>query len=874
MTAQFTSLHVFVGIRLGDVIFGINFIPTREGSKTLITVIKLETEKHKKFLHIQGWRCHQLCSDPIPGYLFPRADDMFVRGYDLAMSKVFNDWERWNFIEIILGYESQESLNDFITDCLLVYSYCRYMVEDLHNRAQSVEGIDMRGISFSSAGRVRARQMQALDLEKNILQAKGLRSAINVRIVQTKNKDDTVVYILRVEDVESGLVWMVSRRYNEFHTLYEELNDITHSIRDVDFPRKRLTLRLSVRVVEQRVTMLEQFLRKSIHTLTHHASIDSTASNALRRIQHFLAVEKHVDCIHPPVLDDQRTIELMAYRFLNDFNSPACLQCVRFTNSVELDGQLEYGEEGYRGLLSFMHDALAEVEQFVQQQHEAQLLLTLQSRRPEWTEDQQLKLVRQCIRRQVEAALYLPLRRSMVRLLLSSLETKVKSMQRAVAVMMPAKPSVFMVDPNVVKTKSFPKAVTALRKALLAHLPSDQGQFLVEAANIISEVHTESKDMQRATRRLSLSPKASSTSLSTAGQKAVMSQTASSSSATRSSSNDKVAPSSSSRKSIDRMRSPIYSDGHHDELRGRDSFSSSGQKLRQSLSDRLSNLLSPSDAKKDSTPHDSEDDLDVGLDDEILRVSFTVTHNHHAVSLGPDEQLRFTASTAKKIATYTPKRDIAGLERHIFETTPADSVRHSAADEESAKKEDGNEGVILSSFPSPVSDPLRDSPHLQRPLPPVPVAGHSERKGGEGVDPLRSDPLQSVSSVSPAYVSGSSVDELTRATGSLVISSSQPTAQSSVYNNYAGNRQSTRQLDRMTSSRQADAFVDPLLHPPTEDEIHCGNHVDTAIFAEVFDRYRGTYDAPPNEDGEDEEVILTLASVAMLFLTYIFCIIT
>lgn len=92
-----------VGIRLGDVIFGINFIPTREGSKTLLTVIKLETEKKKRFLHIQAWRCHQLCSDDIPGYMFPRADDMFIRGYDLFQSKVFSDWERWNFIEIILG---------------------------------------------------------------------------------------------------------------------------------------------------------------------------------------------------------------------------------------------------------------------------------------------------------------------------------------------------------------------------------------------------------------------------------------------------------------------------------------------------------------------------------------------------------------------------------------------------------------------------------------------------------------------------------------------------------------------------------------------------------------------------------------------------
>ena len=91
------------GIRLGDIIFGINFIPTREGSKSLINVIKRETERGKRHLHIQAWRCHQLCSDSIPGYIFPRADDVIVQAYALVRTKVFSDWERWNFVEILLG---------------------------------------------------------------------------------------------------------------------------------------------------------------------------------------------------------------------------------------------------------------------------------------------------------------------------------------------------------------------------------------------------------------------------------------------------------------------------------------------------------------------------------------------------------------------------------------------------------------------------------------------------------------------------------------------------------------------------------------------------------------------------------------------------
>jgi hypothetical protein len=133
-----------IGIRLGDIIFGVNFIPTREGSRTLISVIRIETEKKKKFIHIQGWRCHQLCSDAIPGYHFPRANDMFVHSYSLLRNKVFSEFERWNFVEILLSH----------------------MVEDLRMRSENIDGLDFNG----SSGITKQKQMQVLDLERNIFQ--------------------------------------------------------------------------------------------------------------------------------------------------------------------------------------------------------------------------------------------------------------------------------------------------------------------------------------------------------------------------------------------------------------------------------------------------------------------------------------------------------------------------------------------------------------------------------------------------------------------------------------------------------------------------------------------------------------------------------
>ena len=92
------------GLRLGDIIFGINFTPAREGSRTLLKVLKKENQRRRKSVYLQCWRCHQLCSDNIPGALFPKANDVIVQAHFLFRTKVFSDWERWTFIEILSRY--------------------------------------------------------------------------------------------------------------------------------------------------------------------------------------------------------------------------------------------------------------------------------------------------------------------------------------------------------------------------------------------------------------------------------------------------------------------------------------------------------------------------------------------------------------------------------------------------------------------------------------------------------------------------------------------------------------------------------------------------------------------------------------------------
>jgi hypothetical protein len=381
------------------------------------------------------------------------------------------------------------------------------------------ETASTRDISLST-GLQNHRQISIMDLERNILQAKGLRVALCVRIVHTKSQADAVLYVLRVEDVETGLQWVVHRRYRDFHSLHEELSDMNSLVKDIAFPKKSMTLRSSAALIESRIVALEQYIRRVLHLLTLYATMDPQASRSLRHVQSFLGVDKYIDCIHPPLTDDQRFIELMAYRFLNDFNSPACQQCVRFVTTVDLDDILlqslqqqqpatttspNYNNaidpiqnpNGYREVLSHMHDALAEVETFVIQQHSQQMALTLRERREDVSSEDIRVFVRKCVRRQVEAALYMPLRRTIFRIVYSFIAIRSSELQRDMMILQHADPSFFMIDPYVRQAKGLSKAIKAFRDVIQAYLPSDQCQLLMHAAAAVAELHTECLQYRR-----------------------------------------------------------------------------------------------------------------------------------------------------------------------------------------------------------------------------------------------------------------------------------------------------------------------------------------------------------------------------------------
>lgn len=105
--------------------------------------------------------------------------------------------------------------------------------------------------------------------------------------------------------------------------------------------------------------------------------------------------------------------------------------------------------------------------------------------------------VRRCIRRQVEASIYLPLRRNVIKLAFPYLSEQTAKLQRAMTVLRGASPTLFLAHPMVRQAKSYEAARKMFRDISRAYLPADQGQLLIRAAGTVLAVYSECRAMSR-----------------------------------------------------------------------------------------------------------------------------------------------------------------------------------------------------------------------------------------------------------------------------------------------------------------------------------------------------------------------------------------
>ena len=269
------------GIRLGDVVVGVNYLSTALMSSAQVdslpgSIDTTETPDAPKTVYLQCWRMSDIQEENAPGLMYVGGEHSFVfQSYMLEIEGVLNREERSNFMGILLHYMKHKSKQVF-----------RKLGAPKKCGAR-------RRASYESPGKL---NNFLFDMEQNILRAKMLRPVLCARVVAAKRASDSMQYVMRVEDVESGNSWIISRRFRDFFALQERLvaMDLGALIEAVPALPAKMNLRKNSAVVEMRIVGLEDYIRGLLALLSSTAAMDRNATNALKTVQTFLGTSRYV----------------------------------------------------------------------------------------------------------------------------------------------------------------------------------------------------------------------------------------------------------------------------------------------------------------------------------------------------------------------------------------------------------------------------------------------------------------------------------------------------------------------------------------------------------------------------------------------------
>ncbi|ORY62518.1 PXA domain-containing protein [Pseudomassariella vexata] len=95
------------------------------------------------------------------------------------------------------------------------------------------------------------------------------RASIRIKSIQVGREDEGkefALYVIEVQRVAGekmpAATWVVTRRYSEFHELHQTLRQRYPSVRNLDFPRRRMVMKLQSEFLRKRQQALEQYLRE------------------------------------------------------------------------------------------------------------------------------------------------------------------------------------------------------------------------------------------------------------------------------------------------------------------------------------------------------------------------------------------------------------------------------------------------------------------------------------------------------------------------------------------------------------------------------------------------------------------------------------
>jgi sorting nexin-25 len=150
------------------------------------------------------------------------------------------------------------------------------VVDTLTRKAELTNNAaELRILSKSKASLQREIRRKELQRQQYIVQESDNslygRSSISIKSIMVGREEDGHEYALYVVEVQRkageqmpAASWVVARRYSEFHDLHHHLRSRYPSIRDMDFPRRHVVMKLQKEFLHKRRVALEGYLRQLI----------------------------------------------------------------------------------------------------------------------------------------------------------------------------------------------------------------------------------------------------------------------------------------------------------------------------------------------------------------------------------------------------------------------------------------------------------------------------------------------------------------------------------------------------------------------------------------------------------------------------------
>ncbi|KAK6957006.1 hypothetical protein Daesc_002291 [Daldinia eschscholtzii] len=146
------------------------------------------------------------------------------------------------------------------------------VIESLTKKAELTNNTaELRILRKSKASLQRELRRKELQRQQYVIQESDNslygRASIKIKSIQVGREEDGKEFALYVIEVKRNAgekmpaaTWIVTRRYSEFHELHQKLRDRYPSVRNLEFPRRRMVLKLQSDFLRKRRDALEKYL--------------------------------------------------------------------------------------------------------------------------------------------------------------------------------------------------------------------------------------------------------------------------------------------------------------------------------------------------------------------------------------------------------------------------------------------------------------------------------------------------------------------------------------------------------------------------------------------------------------------------------------